>query len=719
MFFVPNNDFFSGEEFENGPVKNGPASGSADDGSFDDAFAGMQKLDLFDEEPSAPETDAPGVTQMFEPVGGQPAAPQKNIGEMVFGDIFSAGDGGAVQPGAVSAPPVEIPLETVGVPGAPEPLVQEITFDDEPAAPAQPAAQEAPVQQAPAQAPAAQEGHRFPEDPMPKRSPAKPIDWNADVLSRKRPAAAPVPAAPVAAPVQPAAPAGDPAWKQLLDNAVKDAPQPEEATRVFEPAAPVQQAQPAAPQPAAPVQDAFSQLAAPQPRQGGSAVELTGPVLFDFDQPDPRFDAPAQPQAAPAQPQQAQVQPQPAPVQPLSEEGFAPLSEEGFAPLDGFGSQEYGGQSFDGQAPGGDAFETGVFDAPAAGGQPDAFEDTGFDIGAFQAAAEAQAGGADDFAAQVAQTSDDIFGNLYDADPDDEEEEQVLTSRERQRRQGGGTGSGGHRPPQRPSQGGGRKGSGRGGKKSIAIFAWIGLIIIALIAILLFAILGGGKDDNSAPLPSSSSASASAPAPTPEPTPQLEAIPRDEWYMKLVNKDNAMSKEEVDAVKTVNVDGVPVDERVAEAFEQLLAAGKEAGVNLKLVAGYRTYDRQKASYDGGVSNAAPGTTEHNLGFSADIMSTTEQSYDTAKFEATPEYKWLSENAASYGFILRYPSGKESVTGFDYEPWHYRYVGVEQAQKIKASGLTLEEYLAQPNPTGIPGEAAASSSAAEAASGAQG
>ena len=281
---MPNNDFFSGEEFENGPVKNGPASGSADDGSFDDAFAGMQKLDLFDEEPSAPETDAPGVTQMFEPVGGQPAAPQKNIGEMVFGDIFSAGESGAAQPDAVSAPPVEIPLETVGVPGAPEPLVQEITFDDEPEAPAQPAAPQAePVQQAPAaQAPAAQEGRRFPEDPMPKRSPAKPIDWNADVLSRKR-AAAPVPTASV----QPAAPAGDPAWKQLLDNAVKDAPHPEEATRVFEPVAPAQ--------------DALSQLAAPQPRQGGSAVELTGPVLFDFDQPDPRFDTPAQPQAAPAQ----------------------------------------------------------------------------------------------------------------------------------------------------------------------------------------------------------------------------------------------------------------------------------------------------------------------------------------------------------------------------------------------------------------------------------
>ena len=140
--------------------------------------------------------------------------------------------------------------------------------------------------------------------------------------------------------------------------------------------------------------------------------ELTGPVLFDFDQPDPRFDPPAQP--APA----AQPAAQPAaPAQPLSEAGFAPLDEEGFAPLDGFDGQEYDSQGFDAQALSGDAFETGVFDAPAAGAAADPIEDTGFDIGAFQAAAEAQAGGADDFASQVAQTSDDIFGNLYDADP--------------------------------------------------------------------------------------------------------------------------------------------------------------------------------------------------------------------------------------------------------------------------------------------------------------
>ena len=77
---MPNNDFFSGEEFENGPVKNGPASGSADDGSFDDAFAGMQKLDLFDEEPSAPNGCARRDADVR--AGGRPArrAPEKNIG---------------------------------------------------------------------------------------------------------------------------------------------------------------------------------------------------------------------------------------------------------------------------------------------------------------------------------------------------------------------------------------------------------------------------------------------------------------------------------------------------------------------------------------------------------------------------------------------------------------------------------------------------------------
>lgn len=209
----------------------------------------------------------------------------------------------------MSAPPVEIPLETVGVPGAPEPLVQEITFDDEPEAPAQPAAPQAePVQQAPAaQAPAAQEGRRFPEDPMPKRSPRE-----AHRLERRR-AFAQARGGPCAYCVRAACgPRGDPAWKQLLDNAVKDAPHPEEATRVFEPVAPGAAA-PACRARAArgtggPAQDALSQLAAPQPRQGGSAVELTAlccsiltsrtPVLTPRRSRRPRLPSPSRPRCS-------------------------------------------------------------------------------------------------------------------------------------------------------------------------------------------------------------------------------------------------------------------------------------------------------------------------------------------------------------------------------------------------------------------------------------
>ena len=111
--------------------------------------------------------------------------------------------------------------------------------------------------------------------------------------------------------------------------------------------------------------------------------------------------------------------------------------------------------------------------------------------------------------------------------------------------------------------------------------------------------------------------------------------------------------------------------------------------------------RQRATPVTTLSEASGMIDVVNLGLSADIMATDETSYVTANFEATEEYAWLKQHAAEYGFILRYPSGKEDVTGFAYEPWHYRYVGVDQAARINASGLTLEEYLAQDAPTGDP------------------
>ena len=91
--------------------------------------------------------------------------------------------------------------------------------------------------------------------------------------------------------------------------------------------------------------------------------------------------------------------------------------------------------------------------------------------------------------------------------------------------------------------------------------------------------------------------------------------------------------------------------------------------------------------------AAPGHSEHNTGLAADIVTPDHQMLDTA-FEQTPAFAWLSQHAAEYGFILRYPRDKTAITGIIYEPWHYRYVGVDNAAAILQSGGCLEEYLAK-------------------------
>ncbi len=91
-------------------------------------------------------------------------------------------------------------------------------------------------------------------------------------------------------------------------------------------------------------------------------------------------------------------------------------------------------------------------------------------------------------------------------------------------------------------------------------------------------------------------------------------------------------------------------------------------------------------------SARPGTSEHQTGLCLDLISARTVALDES-FAAHPVYAYLCENAHRFGFILRYPKGKETITGYTYEPWHYRYVGVEEAERIHASGLTLEEYLA--------------------------
>lgn len=139
----------------------------------------------------------------------------------------------------------------------------------------------------------------------------------------------------------------------------------------------------------------------------------------------------------------------------------------------------------------------------------------------------------------------------------------------------------------------------------------------------------------------------------------------------------------------------------AEALEIMFRDAEAAGLHPIGVSGYRSYERQKNIYTSNLAvkgemhtslySAKPGQSEHQTGLAMDISSPSVQSALTTDVENTPEGKWLGENAAAYGFILRYPAGKEHITGYAYEPWHFRYVGKNLAAYLKKEGLTLEEY----------------------------
>lgn len=139
----------------------------------------------------------------------------------------------------------------------------------------------------------------------------------------------------------------------------------------------------------------------------------------------------------------------------------------------------------------------------------------------------------------------------------------------------------------------------------------------------------------------------------------------------------------------------------ASALEQMFQAAEADGIRLVLGSGYRSQQVQESIYnryaaaDGREAadrySARPGHSEHQTGLAADISDENGENYLEESFDETPEGRWLFDHAHEYGFILRYPQGKEHITGYMYEPWHYRYVGRENAGMIHESALTLEEY----------------------------
>ena len=153
----------------------------------------------------------------------------------------------------------------------------------------------------------------------------------------------------------------------------------------------------------------------------------------------------------------------------------------------------------------------------------------------------------------------------------------------------------------------------------------------------------------------------------------------------------------------------PLREPAARAVESLVAAAASAGIDVRIISAYRDYATQVALYDGYVSrdgadaadtySARPGHSEHQTGLVVDFDDHGE-CYLAGCFGDTPAGVWLAEHAAEHGFIVRYPDGKQDVTGFMPEPWHFRYVGTELAAEMRESGVTtLEEFFGLPSAPG--------------------
>ncbi len=140
----------------------------------------------------------------------------------------------------------------------------------------------------------------------------------------------------------------------------------------------------------------------------------------------------------------------------------------------------------------------------------------------------------------------------------------------------------------------------------------------------------------------------------------------------------------------------------ADALAQMFAGAKAQNIDLMLLSGYRSFTEQTGIYNNFVgvqgqqntdaTSAKPGHSEHQLGLAADVEPTSRNCEAEPCFASTPEGQWIAANAYKYGFIIRYQSGKENLTGYAYESWHVRYVGIPLAAQIHKTGQTLEQFF---------------------------
>lgn len=183
----------------------------------------------------------------------------------------------------------------------------------------------------------------------------------------------------------------------------------------------------------------------------------------------------------------------------------------------------------------------------------------------------------------------------------------------------------------------------------------------------------------------------------------------DDWELILVNKQNPLP-DDYEANMVSIGGGAMIREEIVDPLNRMFEAAERDGITLQVCSAYRSHEHQQALFDrkirnytgsglsyldafriGSYSVIIPGTSEHELGMALDIVTPGYQNLNEG-FANTAAGRWLKKNAYKYGFILRYPKGKEYITGIIFEPWHYRYVGTGAALEIMNNGLTLEEYL---------------------------
>lgn len=234
------------------------------------------------------------------------------------------------------------------------------------------------------------------------------------------------------------------------------------------------------------------------------------------------------------------------------------------------------------------------------------------------------------------------------------------------------------------------------------------VVLVALIVGAVFIVKGCKKDEN---LPADDQQEQQTD--TPEENTQEPPVNVDDELLTVVNPWNPLPEDWVCDLVTLS-DGRRVDSRCYEAFEEMMAACRDAGYAPFLCSAYRTQETQQSLYDNKVQRlmnsgmgeeeakveaakavAIPGTSEHQLGLAVDIVDANMQDL-TDEQENTETQKWLMANSWRYGFIHRYPNDKTDITGIIYEPWHYRYVGKAAAQDIFNRDITLEEYVGKTN-----------------------